>query len=63
MPFFSNIFKGRDASSTKKHAQQIGAAPVAPLKPKWEDAWSRKDVEPEEVQELLRYCTYEIKSR
>ena len=36
---------------------------MAPLKPKWEDAWSRKDVEPEEVQELLRYCTYEIKSR
>ncbi|MCJ1436188.1 hypothetical protein MMC27_005566 [Xylographa pallens] len=63
MPFFSNIFKGRDASSTKKQAQQNGPAPVAPPKPKWEDAWTRKDVEPEEVQELLRCCTYEIKSR
>ncbi|KAI9857403.1 MAG: hypothetical protein M1813_008306 [Trichoglossum hirsutum] len=27
------------------------------------DAWTRKSVEPEEVQELLRYCTTEIKSR
>ncbi|MCJ1389339.1 hypothetical protein MMC18_002195 [Xylographa bjoerkii] len=63
MPFFSNIFKNKDAASAKKQAQQNGAAPVALPKPRWEDAWTRKDVEPEEVQELLRCCTYEIKSR
>ncbi|MCJ1242855.1 hypothetical protein MMC30_000050 [Trapelia coarctata] len=61
MPFFSNIFKGKDGHS-KKHAKQNGIV-EAPTKPRWEDAWQRKEVDPEEVQELLRCCTYEIKSR
>lgn len=30
---------------------------------RWEDAWTRKTVEPEEVQELVRGCTVELKSR
>jgi len=61
MPFFSNIFKGKDGHS-KRHAKQNGIV-EAPAQPRWEDAWQRKEVDPEEVQELLRYCTYEIKSR
>lgn len=36
---------------------------VLPVEPKWKDAWSRTQVEPEEVQELLRGCTAELKSR
>ena len=62
MPFFSSIFKGRDAAA-KKHAKQNGMVQAAPQKPRWEDAWLRTEVEPEEIQELLRECTFEIKSR
>ena len=61
MPFFSSIFKGKDAAAKKREPN--GTAPAVPAKPKWEDAWLRKEVDAEEVQELLRCCTYEIKSR
>ena len=38
--------------------------PAPPPKPLWEgDVWTRKEVEPEEIQELLRGCTNELKSR
>lgn len=62
MPFFSSIFKNKDSAS-KKNANQNGVTEVAPQKPRWEDAWLRKDVEPEEVQELIRGCTHEMKAR
>lgn len=62
MPFFSSIFRNKDTAS-KKTANQNGVTEVAPQKPRWEDAWLRKDVEPEEVHELLRGCTYEMKAR
>ena len=62
MPFFSSIFKSKD-TALKKNATQNGFTEVAPQKPRWEDAWLRKDVEPEEVQELLRGCTQEMKAR
>lgn len=32
-------------------------------KQKWDDAWTRKTVEPEEVRELLCGCTEELKNR
>lgn len=55
---------GGDAGAKKtKYPQQNGAVPAPPPKPRWDDAWTRKDVEPEEVQELLRGCTVELKSR
>lgn len=70
MPFFSRVFKkykDNDANRTKvkskKHIEQDSPAAVVPPKPRWADAWTRKDVEPEEVQELLRGCTFELKSR
>lgn len=62
MPFFSSIFKGKEGSS-KKVSHQNGPPQEPPTKPKWADAWLRKDVEPEEIQELLRICTYEMKAR
>jgi hypothetical protein len=62
MPFFSKVFKSKDAAS-KKHAKENGLQQAENPKPRWDDAWQRQDVEPEEVQELLRGCTVEIRSR
>lgn len=53
--------KGKDGKSKKK-----GANPELdqqPAKPRWTDAWARTSVEPEEVHELVKRCTEEIKSR
>lgn len=69
MPFFSKVFKSKDAGAarskakSKKQPYQSEPIPAPPPKPRWDDAWSRKDVEPAEVQELLRGCTIELKSR
>ncbi len=68
MPFFSKVFRSNKdgsgaTSKSKKHALQNGAVQLPPPKPRWDDAWLRKDVEPEEVQELLRGCTQELKSK
>ncbi|KAH7372333.1 hypothetical protein BKA66DRAFT_176990 [Pyrenochaeta sp. MPI-SDFR-AT-0127] len=66
MPFFKNVFKSKDgprsASKAGKYATD-GSEAVAPPKPRWEDSWSRKDVAPEEIQELIHVCTQEMKSR
>ena len=67
MGFFSRL-KGKtgggDAAPKKaKTTQPNGAVPAPPPKPRWDDAWTRKEVEPEEIQELLRGCTIELKSR
>ncbi|KAF2146429.1 uncharacterized protein K452DRAFT_294010 [Aplosporella prunicola CBS 121167] len=64
MPFFSKVFKPKDGSkASKKHAQNTNGDAVAPPKPRWEEAWSRTEVAPEEVQELIHICTQELKSR
>jgi hypothetical protein len=60
--FLSKVFRSKDAGGSKKNAQQAEAS-AAPTKPRWEDAWQRNEVQPEEVQELLKGCTQEIKSR
>jgi hypothetical protein len=63
--FFSRL-KGKDGPSKvskSKKGNPQNAVNEAPPKPRWEDAWTRKTVEPEEVQELLRGCTVELKSR
>ncbi|KAE8444132.1 hypothetical protein EG329_000820 [Mollisiaceae sp. DMI_Dod_QoI] len=62
MPSFFSRLKGKDGpSKVKKGAQP--AAITEPQKPRWEDAWTRKSVDAEEVQDLLHYCTAELKSR
>lgn len=73
MGFFSKLrSKDKDGgglttprSKKKANAHTNGVViPVPPPKPRWEgDAWTRKEVEPEEIQELLRGCTNELKSR
>ena len=67
MPFFRNVFKPREgsrsASKAGKYADRQNGGPVVPPKPRWEEAWSRKDVAPEEIRELIHVCTQEMKSR
>lgn len=53
--------KGKDGKSKKKGANQ--ELDQQPAKPRWTDAWARTSVEPEEVHELVKRCTEEIKSR
>jgi hypothetical protein len=62
MPFFSKVFKGRDSAS-KKNAKSLANGVDALAKPQWSDAWLRTRVDPEEVVELLKGCTVELKSR
>lgn len=59
MPFFSRVFKGKDATAKK----DMALPPKGVKKPQWSDAWVRTRVDPEEVVELLRECTIELKSR
>ncbi|PLB52702.1 hypothetical protein P170DRAFT_472594 [Aspergillus steynii IBT 23096] len=63
MPFFTRVFRGKDATASKKAAKTPVAEDTGPAKPTWTDAWQRTEVAPEEVQDLLRGCTQELKSR
>lgn len=67
MPGFFSRLKSKDGTTTKVPKTKKGAQQPSfveePAKPKWEDAWTRNDVEPEEIQELIRGCTLEVKSR
>ncbi|KAI9047820.1 hypothetical protein LZ554_008528 [Drepanopeziza brunnea f. sp. 'monogermtubi'] len=63
MPSFFSRLKGKDGPAKVKKGAQQPAQNEAPPKPRWEDAWTRTSVGPEEVQELLRGCTSELKSR
>lgn len=59
---FSRL-KAKDGFKSKKKNAANDQADQVPTKPQWEDAWTRKTVEPEEVHELIRCCTEELKSR
>jgi hypothetical protein len=61
MPSFLRVFRRDADAKAKKNA--LAAAAALPAKPKWEEAWSLKEVQPKEVQELIRVCTQEMKSR
>lgn len=63
MPFFKNVFKSKDGARSASRAAQYQDTAPAPPKPRWQESWERKDVSPEEVQELIHCCTQEIKSR
>ena len=62
MPFFSKVFRGRDGGKQRKNPA-FDAASQPPPKPRWEEAWSRTEIAPIEVQELIHQCTLEMKSR
>jgi hypothetical protein len=61
---FSKVFRSKDyAAQSKKDAAAAHDAATRPsLQPRG-DAWAKTEVSPEEVQELLRGCTQEIKMR
>ena len=62
MPAFLNrVFRGGGANA-KKSVNQTAVA-ERPTGPKYTDGWLRPEVAPEEVQELLRGCTIEMKAR
>ncbi|KAK1238309.1 hypothetical protein MKX07_006455 [Trichoderma sp. CBMAI-0711] len=57
-----SIFSRRKKDGKSKK-DGLDDADLVLQKPKWDDAWTRKTVEPEEVRELLHGCTEELKSR
>ncbi|KAK4128899.1 hypothetical protein N657DRAFT_45289 [Parathielavia appendiculata] len=62
MPGLFSRLKGNGKLKSKKGAlDQL--ANQQPQKPRWDDAWTRKTIEPDEVQELIRFCTEELKAR
>lgn len=63
MPGLFSRLKGKDGSKSKRKGSANDLADALPAQPKWEDAWTRKTVEPEEIHELIRCCTEELKSR
>lgn len=65
MPSFFSRLKGKDGptKASKKKGGHDDLTHQIPAKPTWTDAWTRTTVEPEEIQELVRGCTVELKSR
>lgn len=61
MPGLFSRLKGRDGKLKSKKKGQL--EDQLPQKPRWEDAWARKTVEADEVQQLIRFCTEELKAR
>ncbi|CAK7268440.1 hypothetical protein SEPCBS57363_003097 [Sporothrix epigloea] len=66
MPSLFSRLKGKDGP-TKLKSKKNGAghdfASQTPEKPRWVDAYTRTTVEPEEIHELLKLCTAELKAR
>lgn len=62
MPFFTRVFRGKDSTKKAAKSPAIEHDPTPP-RPSWTDAWQRTEVAPEEVQDLLRGCTHELKAR
>jgi hypothetical protein len=65
MPSFFSRRKGKDGqkSKSKKNSHLDQLTDQLPPKPQWEDAWTRKTVEPDEIRELVKRCTEELKAR
>ncbi|UKZ65272.1 uncharacterized protein TrAtP1_006466 [Trichoderma atroviride] len=57
------IFSRRKKDGKSKKNGLDDSADLVLQKQKWDDAWTRKTVEPEEVRELLCGCTEELKNR
>ena len=66
MPGLFSRLRGRDGATkvkSKKNSQFDDLTEKAPAQKRWDDASSRKTVDPEEIQELVKRCTEEIKAR
>ncbi|KAG6029846.1 hypothetical protein E4U41_000248 [Claviceps citrina] len=62
MAGFLSRLKARDGLRKKKNGMQHLADELS-QKPKWDDAYTRASVEPEEIHDLLHFCTAELKAR
>lgn len=63
MPSLFSRMRSRDGPKKSKKANLESLTHQLPNKPRWEDAYTRSTVEPNEVQELVRRCTEELKAR
>ncbi|KAI0009408.1 DUF1708-domain-containing protein [Xylariaceae sp. FL0662B] len=66
MPSLFSRIRGKDGQGrhkSKKNANLDDLTHQLPNKPRWEDAYTRTTVDPEEVQDLIRRCTEELKAR
>ncbi|KAL7620680.1 hypothetical protein AAE478_009675 [Parahypoxylon ruwenzoriense] len=66
MPSLFSRIRGKDGPSklkSKKNAHLDDLTHQLSSKPRWEDAYTRTTVEPEEIQELVARCTEELKAR
>lgn len=57
------LFSRKKDGKSKKKGANGDVYDQQPEKPQWTDAWARTSVEPEEVHELVKRCTEEIKNR
>ncbi|KAK4162564.1 hypothetical protein QBC43DRAFT_77729 [Cladorrhinum sp. PSN259] len=62
MPSLFSRLTGKDGKKSKK-GQLDSLANQLPQKPRWDDAWARTNVDPEEVEELIHFCSAELKAR
>ncbi|KAI0874862.1 hypothetical protein GGS24DRAFT_489672 [Hypoxylon argillaceum] len=63
MPSLFSRIRGKDGNFRSKKNRHADSTPQLPTKPRWEDAYARTSVEPEEVQDLIHRCTVELKAR
>ncbi|KAI1801208.1 DUF1708-domain-containing protein [Daldinia bambusicola] len=63
MPSLFSRIRGKDGAKSKKNGNLADLAGQLSNKPRWEDAYTRTTVEPEEVQELVKRSTEELKAR
>ncbi|KAI0473885.1 hypothetical protein GGR56DRAFT_666871 [Xylariaceae sp. FL0804] len=66
MPGLFSRMRGKDGQGKAKSKKNANLNPPTHQlsgKPRWEDAYARTTVEPEEVQDLIRCCTEELKAR
>ncbi len=65
MPSLFSRLRGKDGPNKLKSKKNgnFGLTEQSPPKARWDDAWTRTTVDAEEVQELIRRCTEELKAR
>ncbi|KAI0187791.1 hypothetical protein F4808DRAFT_71208 [Astrocystis sublimbata] len=63
MPSLFSRIRGKDGKSKSKKTGATDSTLQLPGKPRWEDAYARTTVEPEEVQDLIHRCSVDLKSR
>ncbi|KAI1433831.1 hypothetical protein GGR50DRAFT_665970 [Xylaria sp. CBS 124048] len=63
MPSIFSRIRGKDGKFRSKKNGNDESSLQLQTKPRWEDAYARTSVDPDEVQDLVHRCTVELKSR